>query len=410
MNNIILGEEQLQAIDLIKKFISSNELYFSLSGYAGTGKSTIIKYMIEYLDDEYIQYILCAPTHKAKGVIRYFTQKDACTIHQLLALSPNLEIFELDFRQLLFHSNSKKLNMFPTCGIVIIDEASMINDDLFKLLCEKAKIYKSKLIFVGDPAQLKPVNSQYNSKVFDLESNFTLTKIYRQSINIGYSDVLEKLRTSSVTRFEEQVGEDGSLYSYTDIIELFKKAIPIFQTGVENKDIFETKFLAYTNNRVSALNNKIREILFPGDELYYNSEILTCYENLKYGIFELWNSMDYVIIDKPVKHDIIIPLFIKLPAYKLTLYDYASNSTIQVSILDKNIPQMYWDSLSNAIEELRLSAVEAKLRNNRSSSKLWRDYFSIIGSFASPINLYYDNRIIKKKTFDYGYAMTVHKS
>lgn len=411
MNNITLGEEQLQAIELVKKFLSSSDLFFSLSGYAGTGKSTIIKYLVEYFENSKISNLLCAPTHKAKGVLKYFTEREAVTVHQLLSLSPVLEIFNLDYNELLFHSNStKKPNMFPYKGVVVCDEASMINDHLFKLLCEKAELFECKIIFVGDVAQLRPVKSKYNSKVFDTESNFILTKIYRQSDGVAYGEVLEELRTNIVSRFFTSEGENGSLYCYDNALQLFKSAVPIFKNAIEEQNIFEAKMLAYTNNRVSLLNNKMREILFPGEEQYYKNEILTCYENITYGFGEFWNSMDYIIIDEPRKYDLSIPHFAKLPAFKINLYDYSNDSESEITILDKNIPKTFWDSLANKMEEIRLEALEAKIRRDWNSSKLWTRYFEMVNSFASPVNLYYDNRIIKKKTFDYGYAMTVHKS
>lgn len=411
MNNITLGEEQLQAIELVKKFLSSSDLFFSLSGYAGTGKSTIIKYLVEYFEDSKVSCLLCAPTHKAKGVLKYFTEREAVTVHQLLALSPILEIFNLDYSELLFHSNSsKKPNMFPYKGVVVCDEASMINDHLFQLLCEKAELFECKIIFVGDVAQLRPVKSKYNSKVFDTESNFILTKIYRQSDGVAYGEVLEELRTNIISRFFTAEGENGSLYCYNNALQLFKDAVPIFKKAIEEQNIFEAKMLAYTNNRVSALNNKMREILFPGEEQYYKNEILTCYENITYGFGEFWNSMDYVIISEPKKHDLSIPHFAKLPAFKLNLYDYSNDSESEITILDKNIPKTFWDSLANKMEGMRLEALEAKIRRDWNASKMWVKYFEMVNSFASPINLYYDNRIIKKKSFDYGYAMTVHKS
>lgn len=408
--NIILGEEQLEGINKIKNFLDSTKSAFTLSGYAGTGKSTIIKYLVEYLENQHIDYILCAPTHKAKGVLKFFTDRDAVTLHQLLALTPNIEIFNLDYTQLLFLTNRNKSLQIPVGGVVICDEASMINDDLFQLLLDKCKAYNSKVIFVGDIAQLRPVNSKYDSKVFNLEDSFTLTKIYRQQSESGLTTILSTLRKSIIPRFNPSEGKEGSLYCYNNAKDLFVNAIPIFKSAIENKNIYESKLLAYTNVRVQALNNKMREILFPGKNQYNKYEFLTCYENIEFNFFNFWNSTDYIIIEDPIKIDLYIPGFVKVPAYKLELYDSVSESSESISIIDKELPQMYWDSLTNLIENTRLEAIQAKMRKDRSSSKLWVKYFELINSFTSPIDLYYDNRVIRKKSFDYGYAMTVHKS
>ena len=49
-------------------------------------------------------------------------------------------------------------------------------------------------------------------------------------------------------------------------------------------------------------------------------------------------------------------------------------------------------------------------KEKRKAAVIWRKYFDTINSFASMFDLYYDNRVIKKKTFNYGYAISVHKS
>ena len=142
-----LGEEQLQALSLIKDFIkNSKDTAFSLCGSAGTGKTTLEKEILEFLHEEWIDYCLCAPTHKAALVMRQTTREDAITLHKLLALSPNIEILDLDFRELQFYT-SKAVNSITYESIVICDEASMINDDLFDLLIKKCQDKKAKIIF-----------------------------------------------------------------------------------------------------------------------------------------------------------------------------------------------------------------------------------------------------------------------
>ena len=406
---IKLGEEQEDALVKMKEFISSDELCFSLQGYAGTGKSTIIKQITEHLDDMYKEVVLCAPTHKAKLVLENFTEREAITLHKLLSLSPNIEIFELDFNDLIFVTNKNPL-MFPFGGVVICDEASMINDHLFDLLTQKAKSFNSKIIFAGDKAQLRPVNSKYYSKVFNLPNSFTLTHIYRQVTDSGLSGVLPTLRTDYIPRFQNFIGENGSFICHTSTLEFFKQAIPFFQKAITNGDILETKMLAYTNNRVNALNSKIREILFKNDNEYNKSEFLTGFENFEFGGQKLWNSMDYVITEEPIKRDINIPFFLTVPAYNLSLYDSTAHDILNVSIISREVEEHYMTSLASIIERIRTEAVEMKRNRSRGASLRWKDYYKITGSFATPVDLYFDNRLIKKKSFGYGYAMTVHKS
>lgn len=149
MSKIILGEQQQEALDKIKSFINSTELIFSLIGYAGTGKSTMIKNIIEYLEGSGIPYVLCAPTHKAKSVIQMNTHRTATTIHSLLSLSPNLNILELDLRDLKFVTSQKQTGI-PVRGLLICDESSMVNNYLFDMLKQKCRSLNCKIIFLGE--------------------------------------------------------------------------------------------------------------------------------------------------------------------------------------------------------------------------------------------------------------------
>lgn len=404
-----LGKDQLQTLNLVEEFSTSSEIAFSIIGSAGTGKSLLIKYIIEFLDKTRKQYCLCAPTHKAKVVLERFTGREGITLHKLLSLSPNIELLELDFRELKFVTN-KKTPMFPTKGFIICDESSMVSDDLFELLLEKCREYGCKIIFVGDRGQLAPVKGNSHSKVFDLENKFELTHIYRQSENNGFLDVLSDLRNKSISKFSESIGLDGSLYCYSDVKSFFKEAIPHYKKAMNTSDILEVKMLAYTNARVNAFNSKVKELLFGKENEYNKFEFLTGYENIKFNDYNFWNSMDYIIADEPKKQDILIPGFIFLPGYKLNLYDSSEKQCSEIFMLSKDISKDYFESLAAHIEETRLDAVDLKQKKSRLSGKKWGEYYKIIESFTTPIDLMYNNRLIRKQSFGGGYAMSTHKS
>lgn len=410
MNKILLGEEQQQALNLLVNFIHSDKKAFSLSGYAGTGKSFLVKALIEYLESTQIDYELCTPTHKAKIVLERFAKRPAITLHKLLALSPNIEILKLDLKYLKFLTRDIKLMMFPIEGVVICDESSMVNDDLFDLLIEKAKQFKSKIIFIGDKAQLKPVNSITYSKVFLIEDNFTLTKIYRQKEESGLTTVLPELRNKYIPFFKEAIGTEGSLFCTSNISKFIISSIPSFQKAINNADILEAKFLAYTNSRVIAFNNKMEEILFGGHSEYNNKGLLTSYANTEFNHNKFWNSMDYPIVGNPVKLDVHIPGFVSMPGYRLKLYDSINDFNSEVVILSKEIDPDHYIALAAHIENVRINAVNLKKNRSMGSSKAWQFYYRIMESFTTPVDLYYDNRLIRQKSFDRGYASTIHKA
>ena len=242
-------------------------------GSAGTGKTTIMKHLIDYLENEGIEYVLVAPTHQAKSILKHSTERDATTLHSLLKLFPNIEIMNLDLRDLKFNNNALSSESIPFKGLVICDESSMINDVLFNLLIDKCDKSLSKILFVGDPAQLKPVNSINKSLVFNTKDFYELKTIYRQSNDSALFEVLPILRENIINRFKTIEKPEGSIICLNTAKELFSKAIPYFRNSIEQGDIFNAKMYAYTNARTKALNNKIREILFPGNDQYYVNEI-----------------------------------------------------------------------------------------------------------------------------------------
>ena len=60
------------------------------------------------------------------------------------------------------------------------------------------------------------------------------------------------------------------------------------------------------------------------------------------------------------------------------------------------------------IESIRMEAVS--LPKGRKRALKWKEYYEIINSFATPVNITFDNRIVKSRTFNYGYAITAHRA
>lgn len=401
-----LGEEQKEALERIEQFLNSDDIAYSLTGAAGTGKTVICSYIIKYLRKIRKDYCLCAPTHKAKTVIEYYTKDKALTLHKLLSLSPKLDIINLDFNDLQFEAKYAK-ETIPDNGVVICDESSMISDDLFDLLIEKCSARGAKIIFIGDKLQLSPVKSERVSKVYSLPNSFTLTKIYRQDENNAILGTLETLRERQIEKFKTSIGSAGSLIyepNFSDFFNICKKYI---QLAIDTENIFAAKILAYTNNRVKNYNKFITESLFGDGSLYHEGEILTAYENLETPLGTFWNSMDYIITSKPVAKKINIPNFGSLFGYSICLYDTGNKSNTYVDILSPELPESDFEELAASIEDIRLTAIDA---TGKYKNKCWSKYYKMMESFTTPRDLYFDGRLIRKKSFDRGYATTVHKS
>lgn len=407
---IQLAEEQIAALEKMKDFLNTEEPVLVLQGYAGTGKTSILNEYIRFLVSEGEEFTLCAPTHKAKLVMEEVTGREAVTVHKLLSLSPNIEIFELDYKDLKFQCNG--FGEIPDNGIVIIDEASMINDEIYKLLLDMCSKYDTKLLFIGDKAQIQPVCSKSTSLVFECPNNITLTKIHRQADSNGLLPLLSKLRERPMKTFHPIEAKEGSLFVYDNAKEFMLKSVDFYRQAIKHQNVTDVKLIAYTNARVQGFNNCMRKLLWGNkEENEYNQfEFLTGYENFEYNKSQFYNSLDYIIVDPPKKTEKYIPHFIKLPGYELELFDTVYKELLTVFVLDRNISKDYINSLASTIENYRISAIEAKNNGNRTrASFLWKKYFEIMKSFATPKDLMWDNRVIKKKTFDYGYASTIHK-
>lgn len=400
-----LTEEQDLALQKLEDFIYNKDPVICLEGSAGVGKTFVLNEYIQFLDSNDINFVLCAPTHKAKLVMEEVTGYGATTLHKLLSLAPNIEIFNLDYRDLKFLSTG--FDEVPSKGIIIVDEASMITDELYNLLLDYSKQKNSKLCFIGDLAQLQGVNNGGTSLAFKCPNKITLTQIHRQSKDNLLLPVLTKLRDNPIKTFKPI---ENYLYTYNNTKDFMLEATKHFQYAIQNKNTDYVKLVAYTNARVKALNACMRKLLWKDDQEYHPYEFLIGYENFEYNKNMFYNSLDYLVLDKPKRIRKYIPNFMNVYGYELCLYDRVYKQANSIFILDRNTDSDIISNLAGTIEDLRLTALELKISGNRQkANRMWRKYFETINSFASPFDLMFDNRVVKKKTFDYGYASTTHK-
>ena len=177
---IELNVQQLEVITYIKQFLKSTSKIFVLSGHAGTGKTTVIK---KILDNYGGKAVVSAPTNKALQVISETTMFDGVTIHSLLGLQPDVSLDDFNPNKPQF--GQIKPSTIYDYSLIVIDEASMINDALFDLIQgEINSLVRVKIIFMGDKAQLPPI-SQESSKVFNYDTIYhrELTTLVRQVEN-----------------------------------------------------------------------------------------------------------------------------------------------------------------------------------------------------------------------------------
>lgn len=139
-------EQQEDAINAIWQWWQSQSISFTLSGYAGTGKTFIMRHLVRYLIVEKV--CVTAPTHKALRVLENSSGKKGMTIQSLCGLRPDVDIEDYNIENPSFKViGEQKMRGYR---LVIIDECSMINPGLFNLLIKTAIQYRCKLLFLGE--------------------------------------------------------------------------------------------------------------------------------------------------------------------------------------------------------------------------------------------------------------------
>jgi exodeoxyribonuclease-5 len=190
---------------------------YILRGYAGTGKTSLVKTLVRTLPSIGMRYVLMAPTGRAAKVLSNYTGQNASTIHRKIYQAMTFP--DGSFR-IARAENKYKHTLF------IVDEASMIGEQrdfggsnlLDDLLSYVFSGEGCRLLLIGDTAQLPPVESN-ESPALDcdyLKSQFPITAA-----------------TYELTEVKRQALESGILYNATDIRELisqnlYEYTLPIF--------------------------------------------------------------------------------------------------------------------------------------------------------------------------------------
>lgn len=198
--DITLASAQRQAVELALKAGA-----LVITGGPGTGKTTILRFVITLLEEMGTEYALCAPTGRAAKRMGEATGRDASTIHRLL---------EYSYGEGGFGRNAENTLL---ADVVIVDEMSMVDVPLMAALL-RALAPGTRLIMVGDSDQLPSVGP--GNVLRDMVDSgqipvVRLTEIFRQSgrsaivtnahrINEGQMPILEGLEDFGFEPMEEQ--------------------------------------------------------------------------------------------------------------------------------------------------------------------------------------------------------------
>lgn len=251
----IQKEEELVGIkltekqkDAVRSCLSNN--FTLIKGYAGTGKTTITKIILNILEKycDKVDIKQCALSGKAAQVLSVATDREASTIHKLLEIRDEED------------DNKKKIE----ANVLVIDELSMVDIGLFgKLL---SKLYSgTKVICMGDNNQLPSL--AYGKLIDDIVlvkgvNYVSLTEVHRQALESGIIATASEIRSDNFTalNIERDVrGNMRDMFIYSDNNTNYKESIVskmVELYEIDNKE--QTQVICATSSLCYSINKEIQ--------------------------------------------------------------------------------------------------------------------------------------------------------
>ena len=420
-----LNDQQERALAKLNEFIDNEtDTSITLSGYAGTGKTTVISILDKYLKNRRIPTVYLAPTHRANAVTMMMNPNvSANTIHKFLGIRPDIDISSDVFDVSSINFDDTAFSTEGSGDLLIIDESSMIPDSLADILIQFASRSGKQIIFVGDSAQLKPVNNHGRiSKIFREDNGevIELTKVERTGDNAILEEAT-RLREGNDLTYNSKLNSRGEGVTYTNIRdELMSFISDNLKSAEFAADPLYFRILSATNKAIPGYNQRAREMLYGKDiartEWLVPGELLMGYENEKQDRKEeIHNSFDYKVVkfEKDSRTLYGMQNSVKVDGYYTVLKDLFNPGINQkIFILNPNTPQETLYEIADIIDSFY--AQYKQLRNSgrsREAKKVYAILMAFKQSFATMAPLYGRNgNLVKAKSLDYGYAHTIHKS
>lgn len=426
----VLNSQQKDVLKQIDDFINSKtEFAMTVSGWAGTGKTTLMEIVHKrYWLGHTIHF--CATTHKAAGVLREKVGKRVSTVNSLFGIMIETDMDRENY-DVSFKSRKKSDDKVKPNSIIIIDEASMLSIQNYMDVVLKARERKCKIIFIGDSAQLSPVNENDISVVFRNTDHriVELTKVMRTDDNAILNESTA-IRTGEGFTYMNNVNEtgDGVKFLETDDFAGILETIDKHIDGLKNDPNY-FRVLTYTNANVEKLNKMIRKKLGYDGLVPQEGEPLMSYANWGYdgmgntgANYKIINSESYMCrgIVNEYDEDIKDMLTYRLDRYPDDFSLHIMEMEIENPLKEKIVvPYIDVKNNSHNQETVKLLAYEKvhqwgkyKECENKLDKLKCLEKINSIDEFLLVNDNVYDQygNLIQAKVIDCGYAHTIHKS
>lgn len=381
---ITLTQHQQEQLNSVKEALTAgNEAV--LSGAAGTGKTTVLKKLQEQLS---MPVIYLTPTGKAAVRVTEQSGSSCQTIHSALFSEVDELESEDGGKVELRFSEPKPPEGCYRGTLVVIDEASMVGEDLARILREQViDIAQAKILWVGDHEQLPPVKSNWGA---DLQNpHGKLTEVHRQALGSPVLELATRIRQGSSESFQNW-GE---------------KAVKIDRATVDGGVNWlleggDKTLLTFLNNTRKVANLSYRNKKeYPMGDLVKGETLLVTMNNHNLG---LMNGETVVIAD--IEENEKLTKALKTRVKLVTIERTHRGRTYPVSFYC--FPQIFDQDTKDKPDSKMVAEVRSRLYDAEQYEEIRQD------TGWDTHEIYAAREILRGKVLQctYGYCLTVHKS
>lgn len=244
---MILTNKQEQGLKLAVARYKAKEPWTCIAGYAGTGKSTLVKFIISALNlqPEDVAYVTF--TGKAASVLRHKGCPNAMTAHKLLYFSKRMPNGRFVFKP--------RPSLEGNYSLIVVDEISMLPNDLWELLLS----HKKHVIALGDPFQIPPIDKKADNHVLDKPHIF-LDEIMRQATESEIIRLTMDIRDYKAPEYFK--GEEIQVLRPHEVVD-----------GMYH---WADQIICATNRKRHEINNYMRQAAGRGIEPESGDKIICC--------------------------------------------------------------------------------------------------------------------------------------
>jgi len=389
-------------------YIRDPKQLFILKGYAGTGKTTLISALVRVFGDLKKRTVLLAPTGRAAKVFASYSGEKAYTIHK--------HIYKLTHKE-GFVKVKRKINE-STNTLYIVDEASMIScesssgelfgtrellTDLMEYVFEGAN---NKLLFIGDDAQLPPVQSDESPALnldfltvnFDVAvSTCEMTDVVRQANDSGIlhnATLLRKLLNKN--KFKLPL---FSISSFSDIQRIGSQELEDELNRLyAHYDTEDIVIVTRSNKRAYIFNNEIRNRIFYRENRLATGDFLMAVKNNYYWIDEL-SEVGFIANGDLIE---VMSITKRQELYGFNFMD------IQARLCDyPNYPNIDFKIILESLESEGASMTNEQMK--QLYHEVAKDYEDIPNKRARFLKIK-ENPFLNAVQIKYSYSLTCHKT